>query len=144
VKIRFDPAPIKQSRASGHLLRFGIGGAVTVCAALIAKVWGPGVGGLSLAMPAILPIGIALIAKLQDEKVGPTALGDRARRAAVIEATGASIGGLGLIVFAVLGWLLLDRWPAWLTLAVATAAWAAVASTTWLARKAWSQALDRR
>jgi hypothetical protein len=48
------------------------------------------VGGLLLALPAILPIGVALVAKLQTRKAGRGARGDRGRRAAVIEATGAS------------------------------------------------------
>jgi hypothetical protein len=136
VKIRFDPAPVKESRASGHALRFGMGGAVTVCTALIAQAWGPKIGGLSLALPAILPTGIALIAKLQNEKVGPGARGDRARRAAVVEAAGASIAGLGLIVFALVVWRSVVHWPASITLPVATAAWAAVALIAWFARKA--------
>jgi hypothetical protein len=136
LKIRVDLTPIKESRVSGHLLRFGVGGSVTVCAALVAKGWGPRLGGLTLAMPAILPIGLTLIAKLQNEQIGPAARGERARRAALIEVTGASIGGLGLVAFAVLGWRLLGRWPAWLALSLATVAWATVASVGWLARKA--------
>jgi hypothetical protein len=139
VRIRFDPSPIKAGRVSGHILRFVLGGAVTVCTGLIAKVWGPKVGGLFLALPAILPTGIALIVKLQNEKAGPGAHGDRARRAAVLETFGASIGGLGMVAFSIVAWRLLPRWPGWLALLVATAAWAAVASVAWFARKARSQ-----
>jgi hypothetical protein len=137
VRIRFDPTPVKESRPSGHLLRFGIGGAVTVCAALVAKAGGPRIGGLCLALPAILPIGIALIAKLQTEKAGPDARGDRARRAATIEAAGASTGGLGMIAFALVVWRLLVSRPGWFSLAVATVAWAVVAPLAWFARKSY-------
>jgi hypothetical protein len=90
MRIRFEPAPLKESRPSGHALRFAIGGAVTAATGLVAKLWGPKVGGLLLALPAILPIGVALVAKLQTRKAGRGARGDRGRRAAVIEATGAS------------------------------------------------------
>jgi hypothetical protein len=69
-----------------------MGGAVTVGTGLIAEKWGPAIGGLFLALPAILSIGIALIVRLQNRKAGPGARGDRARRAAVLETTGTSAG----------------------------------------------------
>ena len=103
---------------------------------VVAKLWGPKVGGLLLALPAILPIGVALIAKLQDRKAGPGARGDRGRRAAMVEATGASAAAIGLIGFAVVAWRLLIRWPSWLALATATTAWVAITLVVWLARKA--------
>ena len=135
MRIRFDPAPLKESHLSGHALRFAMGGAVTAGTGLVAKVWGPVAGGVFLALPAILPAGIALLTKLQNRKAGPGARGDRARRAAVIEATGASAGALGLIAFALVGWARFGRWPAWLTLVAATAAWSAVAWLAWMIRK---------
>jgi hypothetical protein len=135
VRIRFDPRPLKESHFSGHALRFAMGGAVTVATGLVAKGWGPVVGGLFLALPAILPSGIALLARLHNRQAGPGARGDRARRAAVLEATGASAGALGLVAFALVGWASFGRWPAWLTLTVATAAWCAVAWLAWMALK---------
>ena len=135
MRIRLDPGPLEESRLSGHALRFAIGGAVTVGTGLVAKAFGPVVGGLFLALPAILPAGIALLARLQNRKAGPGARGDRARRAVVIEATGASAGALGLMAFAVVGWARFGHWPAWLTLVAATAAWAAVATVAWVIRK---------
>ena len=135
MRIRFDPGPLRESRLSGHALRFAIGGAVTVATGLVAKAFGPVVGGLFLALPAILPAGIALLVRVQNRKAGPGTRGDRARRAAVVEATGASAGALGLVAFALVGWARFGRWPAWLTLAVATAAWSAVAGLAWVIRK---------
>lgn len=135
MRIRFDPTPLKESRPSGHALRFAIGGAVTAATGGVAKLWGPKVGGLLLALPAILPIGVALIAKLQNRKAGPGARGDRGRRAAVVEATGASAAAIGLIGFAVVAWRLLIRWPSWLALAMATTAWVGITLIVWLARK---------
>ena len=136
MKLRFDPGPLKESHLSGHALRFAMGGAVTMATGLVAKAFGPIVGGLFLALPAILPAGIALLARLQNRKAGPGARGDRARRAVVIEATGASAGALGLVAFALVGWLRFGHWPAWLTLMAATAAWCAVAALAWILRKA--------
>ena len=136
MRIQVDPGPLKESSASGHLLRFAIGGAVTTCTGLLAKATGPKVGGLLLALPAILPTGIAFIVRLQNRKTGAGARGDRARRAAVIETTGASAGGMGMIAFAVIAWQFFGRWPAWLALAAATAAWTLVALVAWMVRKA--------
>jgi hypothetical protein len=135
VRIRFDAGPLKESHLSGHALRFAMGGAVTVGTGLVAKAFGPVVGGLFLALPAILPAGIALLVRVQNRKAGPGAHGDRARRATVIEATGASAGALGLVAFALVGWNRFGRWPAWLTLIMATAAWSAVTGLAWVIRK---------
>jgi hypothetical protein len=136
VRIRLDPGPLKESHLSGHAIRFAVGGAVTVATGLVARAFGPVVGGLFLALPAILPAGIALLVRLQNRNAGPGARGDRARRAVVIQTTGAAAGALGLVAFALVGWLRFVHWPAWLTLMAATAAWCAVAALAWIIRKA--------
>ncbi len=144
MRIRVDLAPLKESSASGHVLRFAIGGVVTTCTALLANATGPKVGGLLLALPAILPTGIAFIVRLQNRKAGASARGDRARRAAVIETTGASAGGIGMIAFALIAWQFFGRWPPWLTLAAALAGWTLVALVAWLVRKAnWRRCLGK-
>lgn len=135
MRIRFNPAPLKESTLAGHAFRFAMGGAVTVGTGLVAQTWGAAVGGLFLALPAILPAGIALIVRLQNRKAGRAARGNRGRRAAVLEATGASAGALGLVAFALVGWSRFGHWPAWLALATATAAWCAVALLVWIVRK---------
>jgi len=135
VRISVDLAPLRQSHVSGHLVRFVIGGAVTVCTGLIAKAAGPKVGGLFLALPAIFPVGLATIVKLHKKGV-PNGRGDRARHAAIIEATGASIGSLGLLVFGLVAWIALDRWPTWLALLLAMGAWTGTAVVCWRRRKA--------
>ncbi len=135
MKIRFDLRALKQTRGLGHVLRFATGGLVTVGTGLLAKALGPRIGGLFLALPAILPTGIALLVKVQSRQAGRGARVDRARRAAVIEATGASAAALGLVAFALVAWSRIGRWPSWLALGAATLAWAAVALALWLARK---------
>jgi hypothetical protein len=67
--------------------------------------------------------------------VGAGARGDRARRAAIAEAAGASTGGVGLIAFAVVAWLGLPHLPAPLALGAAAIAWAAAGFGTWAVRR---------
>ena len=135
MKIKLDASPLRESSWSGHLLRFAIGGLVTVAVGLFTKMTSPKAGGLLLAIPSIVPLGIALLARLQNKKAGPHSRGDRARHAAIIEATGASMGTLGLLAFAVVAWQLLARTRAWIALPAATLAWAAVAAGAWYVRK---------
>jgi hypothetical protein len=135
VKIKLDAGPLRESSWAGHLLRFAIGGLVTVAVGLFTKATGPKAGGLLLAIPSIVPLGIALQAHLQRKQPGATGRGDRARHAAIVEAAGASLGTLGLLAFAVVAWQLLARTRAWIALPAATLAWAAVAAGAWYARK---------
>jgi hypothetical protein len=135
MKIKVDAGPLRESSWSGHVLRFAIGGLVTVAVGLFTKVTSPKAGGLMLAIPSIMPLGIALMVRLQNKKAGPGARGDRGRHAAVLEATGAACGTIGLLAFAVVAWQMLPRTAAWIALPAATLAWAAVAAGVWLARK---------
>jgi hypothetical protein len=52
---------LKESRPHENAARFLFGGACTVLAGLIAKRFGPAVGGLFLAFPAVFPAGASLI-----------------------------------------------------------------------------------
>ena len=135
MKIRFDASALRESSWVGHVLRFSIGGLVTAAIGLFTKATGPKAGGLLLAVPSIMPLGIALMVRLQNRKAGPDSRGDRGRHAAVLEATGASVGTLGLLAFAIVVWLVLPRASAWIALPAATLAWAAVAAGTWYLRK---------
>jgi Protein of unknown function (DUF3147) len=55
VKIEINIAARGRSKWYEYLVRFAFGGAVTALAGVIAKRYGPGVGGLFLAFPAIFP-----------------------------------------------------------------------------------------
>jgi hypothetical protein len=135
VKIKFDAHAVRETSWVGHLLRFAIGGAVTVAVGLFTNATDAKAGGLMLAIPSIVPLGIALLARVQKQKPGATSRGDRGRHAAIVEAAGAGCGTLGLLAFAVVAWQLLLRTKAWVALPAATMAWAAVATGVWLARK---------
>ena len=51
-----------------NVVRFVFGGAITVGAGLLARKFGPAVGGLFLAFPAIFPASATLIEKHEREK----------------------------------------------------------------------------
>jgi len=118
-------------------LRFFFGGFCTVAAGIISKRFGPEIGGLFLAFPAIFPAGASLIEK--HEKQHKQRIGrdgsDRGRMAASIDAAGASLGALGLAAFAVVVWQMLPRQSFWLSIGCASLAWITVSICGWLVRK---------
>ena len=135
MRIRVDVKPLRQTTLRGHALRFSAGGLVTLAMGLVAKRFGPVVGGLFLALPSIFPVGLAMIAKLQNQQAGPATTGARARRAAIAEAAGASTGGFGLAGFALVAWLGLARIGPAASLVLATVAWMIIAFASWAARR---------
>ncbi len=56
-----DFASLKSTKPHEYALRFLFGGIVTVTAGIIARRFGPGIGGLFLAFPAIFPASATLI-----------------------------------------------------------------------------------
>jgi hypothetical protein len=61
--VQFKPSALRQAYWYEYLVRFGLGGAMTVVAGLIAARFGPVIGGLFLAFPAIFPASATLIEK---------------------------------------------------------------------------------
>lgn len=135
--IRFHLSGLTQTRWYENISRFFFGGVITVLTGLIALAYGPTVGGLFLAFPAVLPASASLIEKHQREKKERAGLAGtiRGRRAAASDAAGAAMGSAGLAVFALVSYKLLPRSPAWITLAFATLGWAAAAGMMWYVRK---------
>src|SRR6185369_16335044 len=112
MKVSMHSSSLKRARWYEHAIRFALGGAVTVAAGLVAQACGPSMGGLLLAFPAIFVAGVTLIDKHENRQVEPPpARGDRGRRAAAVDAAGATIGSVALLVFALIAWRLLGRWP---------------------------------
>jgi Protein of unknown function (DUF3147) len=106
-------------RAWDYVLRFAFGGAVTVATGVVAKVFGPEIGGLFLAFPAILPASLTLVAQHDG------------RSSAVDDARGAVLGAIALGAFAIVA-AMLARWVgAWGTLGAASAVWGMAAVTAW-------------
>jgi hypothetical protein len=86
---------------------------------LIAKKFGPGVGGLFLAFPAIFPACATLIEKHEKQKKQRAGFdgSKRAREAASLDASGAARGSVGLIIFGLLIWWLIPDHRAYVVLA---------------------------
>ena len=107
-------------------------------AGIIAKEFGPGVGGLFLAFPAIFPAGATLIEKHEKQKKEKQGL-DRTTRgteAASIDAAGAAMGSIGLFSFAFVIWRFVTHHNPLLVLAAATLVWLTVSVLIWEIRKA--------
>jgi uncharacterized protein DUF3147 len=138
MRIQINLSPIFKTRWYEYATRFVLGGLITVCAGLIADKWGPSVGGLFLAFPAILPASATLIEKHEKESKQAKGLNgaNRAKNAASIDAAGASIGSIGLLVFAVGGSIFLPKWFAPAVLILAMFAWFVVSVIFWRLRKA--------
>jgi hypothetical protein len=125
---------IGQVHAHEYATRFIFGGICTALAGLIANHWGPGVGGLFLAFPAIFPASACLIESHQKEhkrQIGLDGTG-RGREAAALDALGASLGAIALASFAAIVWLLAPRYESVGVIAFATVVWASLSLVLWL------------
>lgn len=99
-----------------YLTRFVFGAGIAATAAIVGAVFGPKVGGILLAFPAILPASLTLI----ERKDG--------RHEAKVDATGALLGSFALIGFAAVAALALRRFSPGIALALACTVWAVVAA----------------
>lgn len=119
MKARFQPQQLRKTTPTEYLLRFGFGGVVALAASAAGQAWGPRVGGLFLAFPALLPAGLLLV-KEHD-----------GRGAATDDARGAVLGSLGLVGFGVVIWLTAERLAPWLSLTLALGTWVGVSVGAW-------------
>ena len=96
--VQFKPSALRQTRWYEYLVQFVLGGAMTVVAGLIAARFGPAVGGLFLAFPAIFPASATLIEKHVRERKEKAGLSGarRGKEAAALDAGGAALGSFGL------------------------------------------------
>ncbi|GAC1429131.1 MAG: DUF3147 family protein [Acidobacteriaceae bacterium] len=135
--ISADLAALKRAKPHEYALRFLFGGACTVIAGLIAKRFGPVIGGLFLAFPAIFPAGALLIETHEKERKQKAGMDGtlRGREAAGVDAAGASIGAVALALFALVVWVALPRYGSLEVIAAATAAWGVSAGALWVLHK---------
>ena len=137
MKVELDLSSLKTVKLHEYAVRFFFGGLVTVLAGLIAKHYGPVIGGLFLAFPAIFPASATLIEKhekLNKQKADADGT-QRGRAAAAVDAAGAALGTVGLVMFGLILWRYLPAHSAVLVLPVATLAWLAVSVLLWALRK---------
>ena len=118
-------------------MRFLFGGVVCVIAGLVAKRFGPEIGGLFLAFPAILPAGACLVEAHEKKHKARVGLDGtmRGRVVAGLDSAGAALGCFGLAGFAIICWLGLPRMSTAAVLLLATLAWLGLAVSAWLLRK---------
>jgi Protein of unknown function (DUF3147) len=135
--IKLSGSTVRETRWYEYLLRFLLGGLITAAAGVIAQQFGPIIGGLFLAFPAIFPASATLVEKHERQKKESKGLSgsQRGRDVAALEAMGSAIGSTGLLLFAALVWLLLSRHRPWLVLAVATCAWGIASAGVWQLRR---------
>jgi 4-hydroxybenzoate polyprenyltransferase len=133
MRISFDFSALARTKWWEYAVRFLFGGAVTMGAGLAAKHFGPVVGGLFLAFPAIFPASATLVERHEREKKKKAGIQQtvRGRRAAGLDASGAAMGSAGLLVFAFLVSQLLMVWNAPAVLLTATGAWLGVSILLW-------------
>jgi Protein of unknown function (DUF3147) len=138
MRVQVDFSTLRQTKWHEYAVRFLFGGLITVVAGITAKKFGPGIGGLLLAFPAILPASATLIEKHEKEKKESLGLNGvaRGRSAASIDAAGAAMGSIGLFVFAFVVWQFMRRDRAWIVLGGATVLWLGVSLAVWQIRKA--------
>ena len=144
MEIQIHSEVLGETKWYEYAVRFLFGGLITALAGIIAKKFGPEIGGLFLAFPAIFPASATLIEK--HEKQEKERLGlkgtKRAADAVSVDAAGAAIGTLGLACFALLVWKAIPNHTTWLVLLGAALLWMGLSFLLWQIRKRF--ALYRR
>jgi hypothetical protein len=136
-QIKLKIGALRRTRWHEYLTRFVLGGLITALTGWLAGRYGPVLGGLFLAFPAIYPCSATLLesheqAKKRNAGIGMTI---RGRLAAALEARGAVMGAIGLIAFAAVVWQVLPRIGLSATLLLALVTWLAVSGLLWYLRK---------
>ncbi len=128
---------LKESKPHEYLMRFLFGGLCTVVAGLVAQKFGPAIGGLFLAFPAIFPAGASLIES--HEQANKREIGSdgtrRGRMAAGNDAAGAALGCVGLALFGLATWQLVTKLNTVVAIGIASALWIVTTPLLWEMRK---------
>src|SRR5215217_3723017 len=137
MKITITLESLKQTTMKEYALRFALGGLVTAIVGVIAKEFGPVIGGLFLAFPSIFPAAVTLIESHEAQKKKNEGAKRKvlARCAAGADAAGAAMGSFGLLAFGVIVWKWAEDHAAAIVLSSALLAWLLVASIIWVIRK---------
>jgi len=146
MKVHAGFSALRRTKWYEYAIRFLFGGIITAITGLIAKKFGPQVGGLFLAFPAIFPATATLLEKHEKQKKERKGLNGtkRGRLVAGVDAAGAAMGAGGLIVFALIVWKLLPGRSGSMVLAGATLAWVIVAVSIWAAAEKLRQLQHKR
>jgi hypothetical protein len=136
--IHFKWSALRESRWYEFAARFALGGLATCFAGLVANAYGPTVGGLFLAFPAVFCAGATMIETHERRRKRENGMrGERrGREAAALDAAGAGWGSAGLLVFALIVWIGPIATSFAITMGTASVGWAVVAVLMWRLRKA--------
>jgi hypothetical protein len=137
-KIVVDLSSVRQTTWRQYMVRFLAGGAITALVGLIGTKFGPGIGGLFLAFPAIFPASATLIEQHELERKRRAGVNGvmRSRDVAGVDAAGAAMGSIGLLAFAFTVYKTLLTHPAWEVLSAALLVWVVVSILVWRIHKA--------
>ena len=124
--IRIDLAGLRRTKWGDYAIRFLFGGLITAAAGLIAQRWGPRIGGLFLAFPAIFPAGATLVEKHEKQKKDRAGL-----QGAVRGRKAAALGCIGLSGFALVVWQLLGSHETWIVFGGAGLLWLGISWLCW-------------
>ena len=136
--LKFQWSAVKQTKWHECLIRFVLGGGITLVAGLLAKHFGPAFGGLFLAFPAIFPASSTLVEqheRQRKEKVGLSG-SRRGKEAAALDALGAVLGSIALMCFAIVAWKELARFNSLAAICGAMLVWLGVSIGLWRWRQA--------
>jgi hypothetical protein len=130
--VRLSTSSLKDGRWYEYIIRFALGGLATVFTGLISGRYGPSVGGLFLALPAIFCASATLIESHERRRKREAGMAGerRGRQAAALDAAGAALGSLGMLAFAVTFCLVVER-QSIVGFAAGLCAWAIVAFLAW-------------
>jgi hypothetical protein len=135
--IKVDLPSLRETKPHEYAIRFIFGGICTVLAGLIAKRFGPPIGGLFLAFPAIFPAGASLIEDHEKKRKAEHGYDGtvRGRLAASVDAAGASLGCIGLMAFAIILWHWIPGHNAYWVISWATLVWLGLSTSLWALRR---------
>jgi hypothetical protein len=133
MQVHLDFSAVGETKWYEYAVRFMFGGLITAIAGVIAKTFGPVVGGLFLAFPAIFPASATLIEKHERRKARREGKNAElaGRRAVAVDAAGAALGSVALFAFAFVVWQLEPLHSTWLVIPVATMGWISVSLLLW-------------
>jgi hypothetical protein len=134
--VRFSPSSLQEGRWYEYLIRFALGGAATVFTGLVSSRYGASIGGLFLALPAIFCASATLIEKheIRRKREAGVAGQRRGQEAAALDAAGAALGALGMLVFAIV-FSLMVRSSILAAFIGASLAWLVVSVAAWYVRR---------
>ena len=135
--VKFQLSAMRRTKWYEVILRIIFGGLATVATGMIAKTYGPVVGGLFLAFPAIFPASATLVEKHEKERKQRAHIDgvNPARRAVALEARGAAMGSIGLVAFAIVVWQFPLGKHTWFVLTAATLSWLVTSLLIWELRR---------